>query len=78
MHYFSHCCHAPVLLDFAICTDCKDHCDVMEPCEVCDGTGEVEILDYNRINSCTINPIYKKIECEICHGEGEIKANVFS
>ena len=42
--YESDCCGAPVYDDSDICSDCKEHCTVLEPCETCKGTGQVKIV----------------------------------
>jgi hypothetical protein len=38
----SNCCGASIYSDTDICSDCKEHCS--EVCEVCNGTGIVEIM----------------------------------
>ncbi len=39
-------------------------------CETCEGTGKVEVLDHSRINSTTIDPPTKEVDCEACHARG--------
>ncbi len=41
----SNCCGAPVYTNQMICSDCKEHCDIIKHnCEVCKDTGEIEIM----------------------------------
>lgn len=40
MEELSACCGAPIDSDILICSDCKDHSDIVQ-CETCNGTGEI-------------------------------------
>lgn len=68
----SHCCGASVYHDTDICTDCKNHCDIEEPCPDCKGTGEVDVIDTAKVKSYSIDIPYKKDKCNTCDGEGYI------
>ena len=41
----SNCCGAQVYIDLGICSDCKEHCEVVKYfCDKCKDTGDIEIL----------------------------------
>lgn len=66
----SSCCGAPIYDDDDICSDCGEHCSGIQDCELCGGTGNVDIVDYDRVTGKTISPPYKTIKCPECNGEG--------
>jgi RecJ-like exonuclease len=70
---YSNCCGATVYEDTDICSDCKEHCAIMDACEDCDGTGEVDEIDQSKVNSQTITPPYHKVKCLNCDGTGEVE-----
>ncbi len=55
------------------CDTCKDHTTALIPCEECNGTGEVDILDEMKVREWTISPPYKKGRCGHCNGEGWVE-----
>ena len=73
MSYTSNCCGATVYENTDICSDCKEHCQVFDACEDCDGTGEVDEEIKESFASLRITPAYKKVKCETCDGTGEIE-----
>ena len=66
---YSACCGATVYDDDDICSDCKEHCAVIETCPDCDGSGKVTVRDTSKYPKL----IYKEEICETCHGEGEVE-----
>lgn len=66
----SGCCEAPCYAESDICSKCGDHCKIKRTCPECNGEGEVDIIDYLRVNSRTIDVPYKTITCPECDGEG--------
>lgn|GEM_PF-4995548 len=42
-------------------------------CPKCKGMKRYDVLDTHAINSQTITPPYKSVECDLCNGEGEIE-----
>lgn len=72
----SNCCGAPIEDDTDICTDCHEHCGGGKVCELCDGTGKIDILDREKINSQTISPPEKTIPCIECCGTGVIEVEL--
>jgi len=73
MTRISDCCGAKVELDSDICSDCGEHCGVLELCEVCNGEGTVDVLDTSKSMEMRINPPIKTIVCPQCDGEGYIE-----
>ena len=72
-HGISNCCGAAVYDDSDICTDCKEHCEVMTECPDCDGAGYKTVMDMDSVNSRTVShPNDIIVTCERCNGEGEI------
>jgi len=69
----SNCCGAPVYDDSDICSDCGEHCGLITECPKCEGRGRYDVIDDYLVNSRTISPPYKEVECDLCSGEGTVE-----
>ena len=76
MDLYSNCCKAKVIDDSDLCSKCGEHCELMEVCPECKGDGLIMVLDHDKVNSRTISPPYKEIECDICGGIGYLPAAI--
>ena len=61
----SDCCQAPVVLDYEICSECKEHCDTIKEFRI-DGKGYYNVMEND--------PALPFVEmCDIQFGYGHIK-----
>ncbi len=63
----SDCCGAPVYTDIGICSGCKEHCTVLEPCKNCEGTGQIKkVLVEAKYRSVSHADLVEFVTCDEC------------